>query len=55
MMYIENQSLWLDIKLIMLTIKTIFIPESTEGFEKEKSKVIAEANERYGKFSGEVV
>ena len=55
MMYIENQSLWLDFKLIMLTIKTIFTPESTEGFEKEKSKVMAEANKRYGKFSGEVV
>jgi len=55
MMYIENQSLWLDMKLILLTIKTVFIPESTEGFEKEKSKVIAEANKRYGKFSGEVV
>jgi len=55
MMYIENQSLWLDIKLILLTVKTVFIPESTEGFEKEKSKVIAEANKRYGKFSGEVV
>lgn len=55
MMYIENQSLWLDFKLILLTIKTVFTPESTEGFEKEKSKVMAEANKRYGKFSGEVV
>lgn len=55
MMYIENQSLWLDFKLIMLTIKTIFTPESTEGFEKEKSKVMAEANKRYGKFVGETL
>jgi len=53
LMYIENQSNLLDLKLIMLTIKTIFIPESTEGFEKEKSKVMAEANSRYGKFRGE--
>lgn len=53
LMYIENQTLFLDLKLIMLTIKTIFIPESTEGFEKEKSKVMAEANKRYGKFVGE--
>lgn len=55
MMYIENQSLILDIKLILLTIKTIFTPESTEGFEKEKSKIMAEANSKYGKFSREVV
>ncbi len=37
MMYIENQGLLLDLKLIMLTIKTIFQKESTEGFEEEKS------------------
>jgi len=41
--------------MILLTLKTIFIPESTEGFQKEKSKVMAEASERYGKFAGEDV
>lgn len=35
--YIENQSFILDLKMIMLTIKVMFIPESTEGFEKAKS------------------
>lgn len=40
LLYIENQSLLLDLKLIMLTVKTLFIAESTEGFEKEKSKLI---------------
>ncbi|MCL2513471.1 MAG: exopolysaccharide biosynthesis polyprenyl glycosylphosphotransferase, partial [Oscillospiraceae bacterium] len=34
MMYIEKFSFWLDIKLIILTIKIMFIRESTEGFEK---------------------
>lgn len=29
--YIENYSVWLDIKLMILTIKIIFTPESTEG------------------------
>lgn len=29
--YIENYSIWLDIKLMILTIKIIFTPESTEG------------------------
>ncbi len=42
LMYIENQSLILDFKLILLTIKIIFVPESTEGFEEKKSKAIAE-------------
>lgn len=40
LMYIENQSFLLDLKMIMLTIKTLFIAESTEGFEEEKSKLI---------------
>lgn len=29
--YIENYSLWLDIKLMLLTIKILFWPDSTEG------------------------
>lgn len=37
MMYIENQSFLLDMKLMMLTLRTIFTPESTEGFSEEKS------------------
>lgn len=37
MMYIENQSLLLDLKIVMLTFRTIFTPESTEGFTAEKS------------------
>lgn len=35
MIYIENRSLILDLKLIMLTLKMLFIPESTEGFSEE--------------------
>lgn len=46
LMYIENQSFLLDLKMIMLTVKTLFIAESTEGFEEEKSKII-------GKWEGE--
>jgi lipopolysaccharide/colanic/teichoic acid biosynthesis glycosyltransferase len=33
--YIENQSFVMDVKIVLLTIKTIFRPESTEGFEKD--------------------
>ena len=46
MLYIENQSLLLDFKLALLTIKIIFSPESTEGFDKERSD---EINRRAGK------
>lgn len=34
--YIENYSLWLDIKLMMLTLKILFWPDSTEGVESEQ-------------------
>ncbi|MCM1124819.1 MAG: sugar transferase, partial [Eubacterium sp.] len=34
--YIENYSLWLDIKLILMTIKILFKRESTEGVEEEQ-------------------
>ena len=40
LMYIENQSLLTDLKIMMLTFQTIFQPESTEGFEEEKSATI---------------
>ena len=37
LMYIEKQSLLLDLKLVLLTIRTIFQKESTEGFDARKS------------------
>ena len=37
MMYIENQSIFLDLKILMLTFKIIFKAESTEGFTEDKS------------------
>ena len=33
-MYIENYSLLLDIKLMILTIRILFSKESTEGVDK---------------------
>lgn len=36
LMYIENYSLFLDIKLIFMTLQVLFKPESTEGFDNEK-------------------
>lgn len=36
MMYIQNYSFWLDIQLILMTLKIMFIKESTEGVAEEK-------------------
>ena len=33
--YIENYSIWLDLKLCMVTLKTIFKSESAEGIKKD--------------------
>ncbi len=37
LMYIEQYTLLLDIKLILMTIKILFLPESTEGVKDDKS------------------
>jgi len=43
MMYIENYSLMLDIKLIILTLRIIFSKDSTEGIDKaEENKRLAQ-------------
>ncbi len=34
--YIENYSLWLDLKLMLLTLKILIKPESTEGVEQSQ-------------------
>ncbi len=36
--YIENYSLLMDLKLLLYTVKVIFMKESTEGFEKQNLK-----------------
>lgn len=35
--YIEQYSVWLDLKLMMLTLKILIKPESTEGVEKDQT------------------
>ena len=41
LMYIERQSLLLDLQLIFLTLKIMFIPESTEGFKENAGEGMA--------------
>lgn len=38
--YIENYSLWLDLKLMLLTLKILIKPESTEGVETSQVTAI---------------
>jgi exopolysaccharide biosynthesis polyprenyl glycosylphosphotransferase len=38
--YIENYSIWLDLKLMLLTLKILFKPESTEGIEENQVTAI---------------
>lgn len=38
--YIENYSVWLDIKLMLLTLKVLITPESTEGVEKDQKTAL---------------
>lgn len=40
--YIENYSFWTDMKLILMTVKTIFKPASTEGIELEQTNALKE-------------
>jgi len=35
--YIENYSVWLDLKLMMLTLKILFSPEATEGVNADQT------------------
>lgn len=37
LLYITQRSILLDLKLVLYTIKIIFVPESTEGFEEDEA------------------
>ena len=52
LMYIENQSLLLDLKLIMMTLKIMFLPESTEGFQETQSKKIGKWGQKMPDMAG---
>ena len=46
LIYIENYSIWMDLKLMMLTIKILFWPDSTEGVETEQITALKEEKEK---------
>ena len=48
LMYIENQSVLLDFKIALLTLRTIFQKESTEGFSEEVSAEINKDTRKEG-------
>lgn len=43
--YIENYSVWLDLKLMLLTLKTVFKSESTEGIDETQKTALREYEE----------
>lgn len=42
LIYIQNYSIFLDLRLLLMTIKIMFMKESTEGFTEEQKKEIQE-------------
>ena len=43
--YIENFSVWMDLRLIILTVKTVFTLESTEGISEGITAMLEEDDE----------
>ena len=44
--YIETYSLWLDIKLMLLTLKILFSPDSTEGVDSSQVTALKDGKEQ---------
>ena len=43
--YIENYSVWLDLKLMLLTLKILFTPDATEGVEETQITALKQTAE----------
>lgn len=50
--YIQNYSIWMDLKLMLLTIKILFWPDSTEGVDAEQITALKEQKAAREKVSG---
>ena len=42
--YIENYSVWMDLKLMLLTLKIVLTPESTQGVDQKQVTALKEAS-----------
>lgn len=47
--YIESYSLWMDIKILFLTFKVLFMRENTEGVDEQQVTAIKKGQKLYGK------
>lgn len=45
--YIENYSVWLDIRLMLLTLKILLKAESTEGVDDSQNQVLSKSRDEY--------
>ena len=43
--YIENYTTWLDLRLMLLTLKVLFLPDATEGIEKGQLTALRKESE----------
>ncbi len=43
--YIENYTVWMDVKLMLLTLKILFVPESTEGIDEGQTTAMKDRDE----------
>ena len=50
--YIENYSVMLDFKLMLLTLKVLFWPDSTEGVETEQITALREEQKKRQESTG---
>ncbi len=46
LIYIEHYSVWLDVKLMLLTLKVLFWPDSTEGIDAEQITAMKQEQQR---------
>ncbi|MBQ8502854.1 MAG: hypothetical protein IJ491_01090 [Clostridia bacterium] len=46
LMYVANQSLLTDLKLMLMTFKILFVPSSTEGVGDKQTTAKREGNDK---------
>ena len=49
LLYIENYSTWLDLRLMLLTLKVLFLPDATEGVSQGQVTALKKESENDNK------